>query len=123
MVRIAHLRKVMLNVVLCRGFIFCNVRSLQIRIIGLCDVRQSPSKSVPAQRTSRRERPSCLLKDARPTLVFLISTLRAPTPPRSPADIPSTSSMMRQVFESTLTPATVVLYMTERVSSESRAAH
>jgi hypothetical protein len=32
------------------------------------------------------------------TFVFLMRALRAPTPPRSPADIPSTSSMMMIVF-------------------------
>ena len=42
------------------------------------------------------------------TLVFLINAFKAPTPPRSPADIPSTSSMIKQVLWSTRTSATVV---------------
>lgn len=36
------------------------------------------------------------------TLLFLMRALRAPTPPRSPADMPSTSSMM--MIDLRLTP-------------------
>lgn len=44
--------------------------------------------------------------NARPlTLVFLMRTLRAPTPPRSPPDMPSTSSMIRQLRLLTWMPA------------------
>src|SRR3569833_2934418 len=48
------------------GFIFCSLRSLQMRMRG--------------------------------TSVFLQNFARATMPPRSPADMPSTSSMMRTVF-------------------------
>jgi hypothetical protein len=43
------------------------------------------------------------------TLVFLIKALSAPTPPLSPADIPSTSSMIKHVLSVTGTPAAFVV--------------
>jgi hypothetical protein len=43
------------------------------------------------------------------TLVFLIRTFNAPTPPLSPADIPSTSSMIKHVRVPIFISATVVL--------------
>ena len=43
------------------------------------------------------------------TLDFLMSATNAPTPPLSPADIPSTSSMMRQLLSLMLTPAAFVV--------------
>lgn len=42
------------------------------------------------------------------TFVFLISAFKAPTPPRSPADIPSTSSMIRHVLSVMVTPSAFV---------------
>jgi len=42
------------------------------------------------------------------TLVFFISAANAPTPPRSPADIPSTSSMMRHDLSVIAMPAAFV---------------
>lgn len=44
------------------------------------------------------------------TLVFLIKALRAPTPPRSPDDMPSTSSMM--MTERSFTPGFATSPMT-----------
>jgi len=73
------------------GFIFCRVRSLQIRIIGIY-YQPRLSQIIP-----------------RLTFVFLIKAFRAPTPPRSPADIPSTSSMIKHVLLSTRIPPTAVV--------------
>lgn len=42
------------------------------------------------------------------TLVFLINVFKAPTPPLSPADIPSTSSIIKQVLESIFNPAAFI---------------
>lgn len=85
-------RKAMLKVVLYSGFIFCRLRSLQMRIMGILPVSYG------------------LLDHSRLTFVFLINPFKAPTPPRSPADIPSTSSMIKQVLWLILTPSiTVVL--------------
>lgn len=44
------------------------------------------------------------------TLVFLIKALRATTPPRSPADIPSTSSIMSTVLSVIAIPAELVAW-------------
>ena len=77
------------------GFIFCNVRSLQMRIIGIW--QSAPPLEVHST--------GLLL-----TLVFFTSAFNAPTPPRSPADIPSTSSMIKHVLLSMrMPPAAVVL--------------
>lgn len=54
-------------------------------------------------------------KKEQQTLVFLIKAFNAPTPPRSPADIPSTSSMIRQLLSVIWTPATFVAYRDMRV--------
>lgn len=45
---------------------------------------------------------------SRLTLVFLTSAFIAPTPPRSPPDMPSTSSIIRHVLWVIATPETVV---------------
>ena len=42
------------------------------------------------------------------TRVFFINAFNAPTPPRSPPDIPSTSSMIKTVLSVILNPATAV---------------
>ena len=52
-------------------------------------------------------------EDVQQTWVFLISVLRAMTPPRSPADIPSTSSMMRTVLSVITMLAAFVAYDNE----------
>lgn len=89
---IAYFLKVKLKVVFCRGFIFGAVRSFAIQIIGTCDSVNN------------------WLQDTKIifTLVFLISPFSAPTPPLSPADIPSTSSMIRTVRPVISIPATFV---------------
>lgn len=48
------------------------------------------------------------------TFVFLINASNAPTPPLSPADIPSTSSIIRQVLSVIGMPATFVAYKASR---------
>jgi hypothetical protein len=51
------------------------------------------------------------------TFVFLISAFKAPTPPWSPADMPSTSSMMRHILSVMVTPRAFVAWHTHHSAS------
>lgn len=73
------------------GFNFCAPRSLAIQIMGTYN--STSALGFAGFGWGRR------------TWVFLIRAANAPTPPRSPADIPSTSSMIKQDFEVISTPA------------------
>jgi len=65
----------------------------------------------------QRRRFSSLPIGRQRTFVFLISAFKAPTPPRSPADMPSTSSMMRHVLSVMVTPSAFVAWRASRSAS------
>ena len=54
------------------------------------------------------------------TFVFLIKAFRAPTPPRSPADMPSTSSMIRTDLSVISTPEASVVYEKQALVKHTR---
>ncbi len=90
-----HFLKGRLNVVFVNGLSFMAFRSLAMQMMGIYEgINQG----------DRFEKASQV------TLVFLIKALRAPTPPLSPPDIPSTSSMMRHDLSVMAIPAAFVAF-------------
>lgn len=91
----AHCRLYFLNgklkAQLSSGFNFCAPRSLAIQMIGTYNFASAPD--------------SVMFSWGRQTWVFLIRAANAPTPPRSPPDIPSTSSMIKHELEVISAPA------------------
>ena len=87
----SHFLNGRLKAQLSSGFNFCAPRSLAIQMIGTYNQISALD---------------CVgLSWGKQTWVFLIRAANAPTPPRSPPDIPSTSSMIKHDFEVISTPA------------------